>query len=167
MKMASKVAVLALVVVIAVTVPVYFVMRQNAGTEGSILIRGAVANSGNFSYSQLEAFTHVTVSVTLSSSSHAADNGVFNYTGVPFSVVLEEAHVSANATSVYVQATDGYGTTISMQDAQEANTILAYQKNGSPLSTLSAGGEGPLRLIIGDDQYAQRWVRGVSVIEVR
>jgi DMSO/TMAO reductase YedYZ molybdopterin-dependent catalytic subunit len=142
-------------------------MRENAGTEGSIEIRGAVGDTGNFTYSQLEAFAPVTVQVTLSSSSRPADNGVFNYTGVPLQVLLEEAHISADAASVYVQAADGYGTTIPIQDAQNSGTILAYQKDGAPLTALSEGGEGPIRLIIGADEFAQRWVRGVSVIEVR
>ncbi len=167
MRKANKIAIVALITVLAVTIPVYIFIRQNAGTEGSIQIRGLVSNGGNFTYGQLEAFAPVTVQVTLSSSSHAADNGTFNYTGVPLKTLLEQAQVSENATSVYVQAADGYGTTIPLQDAQNAKTILAYEKDGTPLTTLSTGGEGPLRLIIGSDQFAQRWIRGVSVIEVR
>jgi DMSO/TMAO reductase YedYZ molybdopterin-dependent catalytic subunit len=167
MKKATKAAIIVFAVLIVAIVPVYFFMRQNAGTEGSILIKGAVSNPGNFTYSQLKAFSATTIQVTLSSSSHAADNGVFNYTGVALNVLLEQAHVSANVTSVYVQAADGYGTTIPLQDAENANTILAYQKDGAALTPLSAGGEGPIRLIIGNDEFAQRWIRGVAVIEVR
>jgi DMSO/TMAO reductase YedYZ molybdopterin-dependent catalytic subunit len=82
MKKASKVAVIAFALLIIAVVPVYFYMLQNAGTEGNIQVRGAVSNPGNFTYSQLKAFSPVTVQVTLSSSTHAADNGFFNYTGV-------------------------------------------------------------------------------------
>ncbi|MCW4010333.1 MAG: molybdopterin-dependent oxidoreductase [Candidatus Bathyarchaeota archaeon] len=167
MKKANKIALVALVVLVLVTVPVYVYMRQNSGTEGSILIKGKVGNPGNFTYSQLEGFAPVTVQVTLSSSGHAQDNGVFNYTGVPLGVVLEEADAFENATSVYLQAADGYGTTIPIADAKAANTILAYQKDGAALTALVEGGEGPLRLIIGNDQFAQRWIRGVSIIDVR
>jgi len=167
MKKANKIALVTLVVLVLVTVPVYVYMRQNAGTQGSILIKGKVVNPGNFTYSQLEAFAPATVQVMLTSSSHAQDNGVFNYTGVPLWVVLEEADTFENATSVYIQAADGYGTTITIADAQNANTILAYQKDGAALTALSTGGEGPIRLIIGNDEFAQRWIRGVSVIEVR
>ncbi len=167
MRKANKIALFALIVIIALTVPLYFLMRQNAGTEGSIQIKGAVSKSGNFTYSQLEAFSPVTVQVTLSSNSRPADNGVFNYTGVPLKALLKEVQASANAMSVYVQAADGYGTSIPIGDAQKENTILAYQKDGSPLTPLSEGGEGPLRLIIGNDDFAQRWVRGVALIEVR
>jgi len=165
-KKTNKITLIAIVIIVAITVPVYFYMRQNAGTEGSIRIKGAVSNPGNFTYSQLKAFSPVTVQVTLTSSSHAADNGVFNYTGVPLKVLLEQAQISANATSVYVQAIDGYGTTIPIQDAMDQNTILAYAKDGSPLTDLKNGGEGPVRLIIGNDQYAQRWIKNVASIEI-
>jgi DMSO/TMAO reductase YedYZ molybdopterin-dependent catalytic subunit len=142
-------------------------MRQNAGTEENIQIKGAVGNSATFTCSQLQSLPHVTITVTLSSSSHPEDNGVFNYTGVALNTLLEEAQVSTNVTSVYVHAVDGYGTTIPIQDAEKSNTILAYEKDGASLTPLSSGGEGPFRLVIGDDAYAQRWTRGVSVIEVR
>jgi len=167
MNKATKIAVIALVIVVGITVPIYSYTRQNARTEGSIQIKGAVNSPGNFTYSQLEAFTPVTVTVTLSSSSHPADNGVFNYTGVRLSTLLEWAQIASNATSVYLQAADSYGTTIPLQDAKKENTIIAYRKDGVALTPLSTGGEGPFRLIIGDDQYAQRWTRGVSVIEIR
>jgi DMSO/TMAO reductase YedYZ molybdopterin-dependent catalytic subunit len=165
-KKANKIALIAIAIIVAITVPVYFYMRQSAGTEGSIQIKGAVSNPGNFTYSQLEAFSPVTVQVTLTSSSHAADNGVFNYTGVSLKVLLEQTQISADAASVYVQAADGYGTTILIQDAMNQNTIIAYAKDGSPLIDLKNGGEGPMRLIIGNDQYAQRWIKDVVSIEI-
>jgi DMSO/TMAO reductase YedYZ molybdopterin-dependent catalytic subunit len=167
MRKANKIALTALILIVAVTVPVYFYMRQNAGTEESIQIRGAVDTPGNFTYSQLEAFPPTSVQVALSSSSKPADNGNFTYIGVSLNVLLEQAGVFSNASSVYIQAADGYGTTIPIRDAENANTILAYRKDGKALMALSAGGEGPIRLIIGNDQFAQRWIRGVSVIEVR
>ncbi len=167
MKKSSKLAIAALIILVAATIPVYLYIRQNAGTEESIQIRGAVDNPGNFAVSQLKAFAPVNVQVTLSSSSKPADNGVFTYTGASLDALLQQVHVSANATSVYIQAADGYGTTIPLQDAENSGTILAYQKDGAPMTALSAGGEGPIRLIIGADQFAQRWIRGVSVIEVR
>ena len=162
----NKIAIIALVIIIAVTVPVYLGMRQNSGTEGIVQIKGAVSNTVNFTYSELEAFSPVTVQVKLVSSSHAADNGDFNYKGATLKDLLEQAQISANATSVYVQASDGYGTTISIEEAQNEKTILAYQKNGEALTSISSGGEGPVRLILGADQYAQKWIRDVSVIEV-
>jgi DMSO/TMAO reductase YedYZ molybdopterin-dependent catalytic subunit len=81
--------------------------------------------------------------------------------------LLEQANVSLNASSVYIQAVDGYGTTISVQEAMASNTLLVYEKDGMLLEDLKDGGEGPLRLIIGNDVYAQRWIRGVAIVEVQ
>ena len=44
MKKATKVAVIAFALLIIAAVPVYFYVRQNAGTEGSIQIKGAVSS---------------------------------------------------------------------------------------------------------------------------
>ncbi len=167
MRKTTKIATVTFVLLLVAIVPIYFMMRQNTGNEGNIQIRGAVANPTAFTYSELEALPFTTITVTLSSSSHIEDNGVFNYTGISLGMLLEQAQIFPNASSVYLQASDGYGTTISLQDAQKSNTILAYEKDDKALTPLSSGGEGPVRLIIGDDIYAQRWTRGVSVIEAR
>jgi DMSO/TMAO reductase YedYZ molybdopterin-dependent catalytic subunit len=120
----------------------------------------------NITLSQLQTYSAVTLQVTLTSSGSPSSNGVFNYTGVLLSAILQKAEVSPNATSVYIQASDGYATTLSMQDAMSPKTIIAYQKDGASLTPLKDGGEGPFRLIVGTDQYAQRWVMGVVSIKV-
>lgn len=153
-------------VLIAVAIPLYFYTRPAPIPQGTLQITGQVNNTVNLTLSQLQAFTPLTLQVTLTSSGSPSSNGVFNYTGVLLSTLLQKAGVSANATSVYIQASDGYGTTLTMQDAMGQKTIIAYQKNGVALTPLKNGGEGPFRLIIGTDQYAQRWVQGVVSIKV-
>lgn len=168
MNKGTKIAIVAFALLIVVAVPVYMYVRENAGSEEYLQVAGAVNESKNFTISELKALEAVTVQVTLSSSSKPADNGEFTYVGVPLSVLLESTQASSEATAVYVQAVDGYGTTIPMQDVQQnSQAIIAYEKDGQPLNPLTDGGEGPLRLIIGTDQYAQRWIRGVSAIDVR
>ena len=95
-----------------------------------------------------------------------AATAIYSYTGVTLKELLNRAQVASNATSVYIQASDGYGTTLTIQEAQKDNVFIAYKKDGATLSLLSEGGEGPYRLVMGDDEYAQRWVRGVVAIEV-
>jgi DMSO/TMAO reductase YedYZ molybdopterin-dependent catalytic subunit len=161
----SKIAVAVFLFLIILAVPLYFLSRPDtAQPDIALQVKGKVGNPLNLTLSQLEALPSVTIEVTLSSSSKPADNGVFNYTGIPIQLLLDQAGVS-NATSFFVQASDGYGTTLSLQEASNQNTIIAYQKNGSALTLLKDDGEGPLRLIIGGDQYAQRWIRGVVEIE--
>lgn len=166
MKKTTKITLVTFLFLVMAAVPLYFYTRPEAVQTGTILITGQVNNPLNITFSQLQTYTRTTIQVTLSSSSRLSDNGVFNYTGVTLKTLLEEARVSANATSVYIQASDGYGTTISIKDALNSNTIIAYQKNGASLTQLKDDGEGPLRLVIGSDQYAQRWVRGVAAIQV-
>jgi DMSO/TMAO reductase YedYZ molybdopterin-dependent catalytic subunit len=166
MKKTSKIALAIIVVLVAASVPLYFYTRPAPVSPGTFQITGHVSNPMNITLSQLEAYTPLTLQVTLTSSGSPSSNGVFNYTGVLLSTLLQKAGVSANATSVYIQASDGYGTTLSMQDAMSPKTIIAYQKDGAFLTPLKDGGEGPFRLIVGTDQYAQRWVMGVVSIQV-
>jgi DMSO/TMAO reductase YedYZ molybdopterin-dependent catalytic subunit len=166
-KKSTKIVLFFFVLLIVAAVPLYYFTRpDNPQSVDSLQIKGNVNKPTIFTFDQLRSLQSVTLQVTISSSSHQDDNGVFNYTGVSLKDLLNQAQVSANATSVYIQASDGYGTTITIQDAQNQNTIIAFQKDGTPLSPLKHGGEGPLRLIIGGDQYAQRWIRGVVAIDV-
>jgi DMSO/TMAO reductase YedYZ molybdopterin-dependent catalytic subunit len=166
-KKATKLAVIFVVLLAIAAVPLYFYMRQNAGSEGTIQVKGAVNNPANITVSELKTFPPVTVQVTLTSSSSPQENGVFNYTGVPVRSLLEQADAFENAASVYVQASDGYGTTLPLQEVmQNEETILAYEKDGEPLEPITEGGEGPVRLVIATDEFAQRWIKSVAVIEV-
>jgi DMSO/TMAO reductase YedYZ molybdopterin-dependent catalytic subunit len=167
MKKSTNIALYIFILLIVAFVPLYYFTRPDAAQAADTLqIKGTVDNPVTLTLAQLEAYPSVTLQVTISSSSHRADNGDFNYTGVRLSDLLNQAQINTNASSVYVQASDGYGTTITLQEAQSQNTLVAYKKDGHPLTSLKDGGEGPLRLIIGDDQYAQRWVRGVVAIDV-
>ncbi|MCW3999126.1 MAG: molybdopterin-dependent oxidoreductase [Candidatus Bathyarchaeota archaeon] len=167
MQKSTKIVLIVFLVLVVAAVPLYIYTRPDAGVESSSLqIKGDVADPQTLSLLELEAYPEVTLQVTLTSSSRTQDNGNFSYTGVRLVDLLSEAQINGNATSIFIQAQDGYGTTLTMQEAQSQNTIIAYQKDGSALTQLKDGGEGPLRLIIGDDQYAQRWVRGVAAIEV-
>jgi DMSO/TMAO reductase YedYZ molybdopterin-dependent catalytic subunit len=167
MKRNTKLVLVLVVALFVALIPLYVYTRPAQTGEGTLQIKGQVNNPSNTTFSQLEAMASTTVQVTLSSSSRPSDNGVFNYKGVKLSELLTDAGVASNATSVFVQASDGYGTSIPIQDAMKQDTIIAYQKDDQPLSALKDGGEGPVRLIIGSDQFAQRWVRGVAAIEVR
>jgi DMSO/TMAO reductase YedYZ molybdopterin-dependent catalytic subunit len=168
MKKETKLVAIAVVLLVIVAVPIYFYIRQNAGTEGTLQLTGAVNNQVNVTVGELKTFPQSTLQVTLTSSSNIEENGVFNYTGVAVRDILEQAGVTENTTSVYLQASDGYGATLSFQEVmQNENIILAYEKNGEPMKHLTEGGEGPIRLVIATDEYAQRWIKSVTVIEIR
>lgn len=167
MKKANKIVVIAFVILVSITVIAYFSTRQNPETEGSLVIKGAVSNPEILTVSQIEAFPPVTVQVTVRDDPNPAYNGVFNYSGVTLKVLLDQSHISPSASSVFIQALDNYAVTLSIQDAEKATTILAYQKDGAPMPPLSAGGEGPIRLVIGDQGAPHDWVKDVTLIEVK
>jgi|SRR5665647_188450 len=164
---ASKIVLVLFIFLIVAALPLYYYTRPETTQTDTLQIKGKVNNPTILSLNQLKTQPSTTVQVTLSSSSRLSDNGVYNYTGIQLLKLLAQANILDSATSVYIQASDGYGTTISIQDAMNQNTIIAYQRNGSSLTALKDNGEGPVRLIIGSDQFAQRWVRGVVAIEVR
>jgi DMSO/TMAO reductase YedYZ molybdopterin-dependent catalytic subunit len=165
MKKSTKITIIVFVCLIIAVIPLYYASRPGPMQAGvDLQITGKVANPINFTISQLQAIQSTTIQVTLTSSSRVEDNGVFNYTGISLSSLLAQANIQDSATSIYIQASDGYGTTLTIQEANNPNTIIAYQKDGSPLTLLKNDGEGPLRLIIGNDQYAQRWIRGAVAI---
>ncbi len=167
LKKSTKIALSFFLFLVILAVPLYIYTHPENVNAYTLSIKGNVDNPQEIELSQLQSYPTLTIQITLSSSSRPSENGVFNYTGVTLKSLLEQANVSSNASSVYIQAVDGYGTTISIQEAMDSNTLLAYEKDGMLLENLKDGGEGPLRLIIGNDVYAQRWIRGVAIVEVQ
>ncbi len=165
MKKATKIALTVFFILIVAAIPLYYYTRPDATQpEDTLQIRGKVSNPANFTLAQLKSYPATTLQVTV--KGHQGDNGVYSYTGVTLKELLNQAQVSSSAKSVYIQASDGYGTTLTIEKSQKDNVFIAYQKDDAALSLLKDGGEGPYRLIIADDEYAQTWVRGVVAIEV-
>jgi DMSO/TMAO reductase YedYZ molybdopterin-dependent catalytic subunit len=167
LKKSTKIVLVLFIFLIIAVVPLYYYTRPETTRTDVLQIKGKVNNPTVQTLSQLKTYPSTTIQVTLSSSSKPSENGIYNYTGIQLPELLAKASILESATSVYIQASDGYGTTISIQDVMNQKTIIAYQRNGLPLTALKDDGEGPLRLIIGSDQFAQRWVRGVVAIEIR
>ena len=167
LKKSTKIVLVLFIFLIVAALPLYYYTRPETTQTDVLQVKGKVNNPIILTIGQLKTQPSTTVQVTLSSSSRPLDNGVYNYTGVQLPELLAQANIFDSASSIYIQASDGFGTTLSIQDAMNQNTIIAYRRNGLPLTALKDDGEGPLRLIIGSDQFAQRWVRGVVAIEVR
>lgn len=165
MKNSTKIALVVLIILVIAVIPLYNFTRPDAAQPaGTLQIRGSVTNPSNLTYTQLAAYSPISMQVTI--NGHQGGNGNYTYTGVTLKELLTQAGVSSNATSVYIQASDGYGTTLTIQEATKADVIIAYEKEGATMTPLKDGGEGPFRLIIGSDEFSQRSVRGVVAIEV-
>jgi DMSO/TMAO reductase YedYZ molybdopterin-dependent catalytic subunit len=167
MKKSTKITLATFILLFLISVPLYYFSRPQTLPPGVVLeVNGKVNNPLSLTMTEVKFLNSTTMQVTLTSSSKIQDNGVFNYTGITLQTLLKQADIQGNATSIYIQASDGYGYSLTIQDANSPTTIIAYQKDGAALTPLKSDGEGPLRLIIGSDQYAQRWVRGVVAVIV-
>lgn len=161
----QKIVVTIIIILAVAFFPLYFFTHVGI-QEDTLQISGNVHNSVNMTLSQLKTYEPVTIQVTLFSSGKSQENGDFNYTGVLLKDLLNKAQASDNATAVFIQAADSYGTTLTLEEATSQNTIIAYQKDGVQMVPLKDSGDG-FRLIVGNDTYAQRWIRGVVAIDVR
>jgi DMSO/TMAO reductase YedYZ molybdopterin-dependent catalytic subunit len=166
MQRITKIAVVTFALLIVVVFPLSYYVHPTQVEAGTIQIIGNVKHPLTLTFNQLKELSNTTIQAALTSSGSPQENGVYNYTGVTLKQLLSLAQAVDNATSVYVQASDAYGATLLIKDAQNPNTILAYEKNGAPMIPLKSGGEGPVRLVIGGDQFAQRWVKGAVSIQV-
>jgi DMSO/TMAO reductase YedYZ molybdopterin-dependent catalytic subunit len=81
-----------------------------------------------------------------------------NWTGVRLWLLLETAGVSPNAVKVAFYATDGYSTDLTVETAKREDIILAYEKNGAPLSET-------LRLVV-PGKWGYKWISQVTSIEL-
>jgi DMSO/TMAO reductase YedYZ molybdopterin-dependent catalytic subunit len=163
----TKIAFILFFLLIIGAIPLYIYSHPDLAQPDVFLqIKGKVSTPMNLTLVHLQTYAPATLQVTLSSSSHSEENGDFSYTGVLLEDLLNQSQPNSDASYVFIQASDGYGLTLTIQEAQNQNAIISYQKDGKPLSLLKDGGEGPLRLIIGGDEFAQRWIRGVVSIEI-
>ena len=167
MNKGTKTTAIVFILLVAVAVLLYFFTRPTDVQEGALHIRGNVNNPLNLTISEIEALSSLDIQVTLDSAVHVEDEGTFTYTGVTVASLLELAEVSEDSSSVLIQSIDSYAITLSVDEIMENSKImLVYQKDGQALVSYAEGGNGPLRLIIGTDQFAQRWVTSVVLLEI-
>jgi DMSO/TMAO reductase YedYZ molybdopterin-dependent catalytic subunit len=108
-----------------------------------------------------------TITATLTSSGHPEENGVFQFTGITLWSILQHAAIQDSASLVTVKASDGFTAYFMVSEIKNSQQILlAYLQDGQPLKTAADGGDGPVRLVVGSDVYASRWVKYVTTIQV-
>jgi DMSO/TMAO reductase YedYZ molybdopterin-dependent catalytic subunit len=167
LKKATKILIIAFVVLAIIEIPLYVIVHPTDSPKGYLQITGNVNNPLNMTISDIQAMPSVDLTARLTSSGSPQENGVFNYTGVTLWSLLEKAGVSDDASSAYVLASDAYGAVITVKEMKDnPKIIIAYMEGGEMIKSQADGGWGPLRLIIGSDAYANRWVKWVVSIEV-
>lgn len=121
-----------------------------------------------FTAQELSDMPSATFKATVRSSSEGTSETEF--TGVEVREIILRAYPKAadGFKAVIVKAEDGYQTVMLYDEAMSAkNGYICYLMNGVPIKSKTQKGHGPLRLVIRDDQFGQRWVKYVTRIEIK
>ena len=132
----------------------------------SVRLDGAVKQSVTYSMADLAGLPSASVTVTV--QGHDAASGTWK--GVPLMALIDKAGtVEDKGNGAYLQhviiarGTDGYGVAIAIGEIEpkfeSKQAIVAYQKDGAPLTSL--------RLIVPGDSHAGRDVRDLAELTVR
>lgn len=122
-------------------------------------IDGFVNYPSNFTLADLEAMPKTTVSATLICVDYPTTVvAQGNWTGVKLWTLLNETGVLPGAIKVAFYATDGYSTDLTIDATKSDNIILAYAKDGAPLSEV-------LRLVV-PGHWGYKWIAQVVNIEL-
>jgi DMSO/TMAO reductase YedYZ molybdopterin-dependent catalytic subunit len=113
--------------------------RVSAQTEWNLQVINLAGTTVNYTYDQLMAMPESNVSADLNCYGAPVTSGTWG--GVSLSYLLQQAGVDPAVSSIDFLAQDGYSVSIPLQVAMQPGVIIAYEKDGSPLS------EG-LRLVV-------------------
>jgi DMSO/TMAO reductase YedYZ molybdopterin-dependent catalytic subunit len=128
-------------------------------SESQLRITGLVEHQLNLSLTELEAMPQTTVYAAIlcvDSPDRVVEEG--NWVGVRLSLLLEAAGVSPTAVKVAFYASDGYSTDLTVETAEREDVILAYEKDGVPLSE-------QLRLVV-PGKWGYKWISQITVVDL-
>ena len=132
---------------------------ESSGAEWQLTVTGLVEHPLNLSLAEITAIPQVTVNAALicvgTPGSVAAEG---NWVGISLGFLLETAGVSPEAVKVAFYASDGFSTDLSLETAMREDVIIAYEKDGEPLSET-------LRLVV-PGKWGYKWISQVTIIEL-
>ena len=132
------------------------VEKVSASTEWNLTVTNLAGTMTNYSYDQLSAMPVTNVSAALLCYGSIVTYGIWS--GVSLSYLLQQAGVDPTVASIDFLAQDGYAVSIPLQVAAQPNVIIAYEKNGSPLTE-------ELRLVLPDENGAT-WIALIASIKM-
>lgn len=136
--------------------------------EGALEIYLNGEKVATISATDLSAFKSATFKAVIRSSSEG--NSEAEFTGaLVYDIALKAVPSIADGfKAIIVKAEDGYQTVLSKDEVLlKDNAYICYLMNGAPIKGKLQKGHGPLRLIIRNDEFGQRWVKYVNRIEIR
>lgn len=128
--------------------------------EYRLTVTGKVDHELSLTYDEIRSLPKVTATPTLVCPGFFEDTATWS--GAPISAILQMAGVQAEATRITLHAADGYGTSVSLEDALLPENYLAYELEGEPVPVLHGF---PLRAVF-PDKLGSFWVKWLVGIEV-
>jgi hypothetical protein len=136
--------------------------------EGGLEIYLNGTKVATFTAEELSAMKSSTFKAVIRSSSEG--NSEAEFTGVPvIDIALRAVPEAAQGfKAIIVKAEDGYQTVLSQEEGlTKDNAYICYLMNGQSIKPKLQKGHGPLRLIIRNDEFGQRWVKYVNRLDIR
>jgi DMSO/TMAO reductase YedYZ molybdopterin-dependent catalytic subunit len=124
-------------------------------------VEGAVERPLSLSFEQIRALPAVRENITLNCPGFFTDRGI--WTGVPVKDLLAMAGPHAGAARVvFTSLSEGYSSTLSLQDVERDGVLVAYEFDGKPFPAVHGY---PLRLAARDHE-GNVWVKWLGEIRV-
>jgi DMSO/TMAO reductase YedYZ molybdopterin-dependent catalytic subunit len=125
-----------------------------------LTVDGLVDNPLSLGLDEIKSYPAVSETVLLICPYFFVDNA--EWTGVPVSVLLNQAGIKPGANKVSFYALDGYGDQLPLSDVMKEGVFLAYKVDGQELPREHGY---PLRLVV-KSKFGSTWVKWVQKITV-
>jgi hypothetical protein len=156
MKKASSIVITAIIIGILLPMSFNFGLDLVAHStvidmEWQLTVTGLVDNPLNLTIADLMAMPQTTIDaqiICVGPPRAIVEEG--DWTGVELGLLLDKAGISPGAVKVAFGATDGFSTDLTIVDAENETVIIAYEKDGAPLSE-------KLRLVV-PGKWGYKWI---------
>jgi hypothetical protein len=126
----------------------------------NLWIYGHVNNSKYYNYSNFTALPATEVFATIQCVE--GPSGTALWKGVSVKTLLDIVEVQPGAVDVVFSAADGYSSSLTLEEINDGDVILAYEMNGEPLPIEQGY---PLR-VVAPNYYGYKWVKWVVRVEI-
>jgi DMSO/TMAO reductase YedYZ molybdopterin-dependent catalytic subunit len=124
-------------------------------------VGGNVNKPLELTYDQIRCLPKVTAKPRLVCTGVFVDEAT--WTGVPLKNILDLAGVQADANDLILTSVDGYRTEVTLKDALQQDSFLAYEVNGQILPVLHGF---PIRAVF-PDMPGAKWIKWLVEIQVK
>jgi len=155
----AKLGVFSALIAAAVIVAAYAVggPSNERSSQVSISFTGLVANPVNFTLDDLRSMPNATITSELTCVD-GQSLGVHTWTGVKLKNLLQARGILEGAIKVAFFAGDRYATDLTVQDAMRDDVLVAYLKDGSPMSQNT-------KLVV-PGKWGYKWIDGIAEIRL-